>query len=189
MVIARLESIEELELRGHRKDMIMNDHVFNLFIRVSNAAKTGNYVYGNGANWHIVEGGKDVFVNTQLGTVEVSDVASNAVAVTDMNTVRNIEQFLMSEQGTMQTVIIDGYHNRKMAVDAILHADKFGDLLYTNGAQYSVRSGGLVTIWDIGNAGRVTVTYKGALASWQHLTANGGYTVKLSEDTKNYIRI
>lgn len=167
----------------------MNDHIFALFMRVINAAKTGNYVYGNGANWHIVEGGKDVFVNTQLGTVEVSNVASVAVAVTDMNTVRNIEQFLMSEEASMQTVIINGYHNRKMAVDAILHADKFGDLLYTNGAQYSVRSGGLVTIWDIGTANRVAVTYKGALASWQHLTANGGYTVKLSEDTKNYIRI
>jgi hypothetical protein len=169
--------------------MIMNDHTFALFIRVINAASSGRYVYGNGANWHIVEGNKDVFIDTQLGKVTMSDVDSTAVAVTDMSTVRNIEQFLMSEQGTTQTVIIDGYHNRKMAVDAILHADKFGDLLYTNGAQYSVRSGGLVTIWDIGNAGRVTVTYKGALASWQHLTANGGYTVTLSEDTKNYIRI
>lgn len=167
----------------------MNDHTFALFIRVINAASSGRYVYGNGANWHIVEGNKDVFIDTQLGKVTMSDVDSTAVAVTDMSTVRNIEQFLMSEQGTTQTVIIDGYHNRKMAVDAILHADKFGDLLYTNGAQYSVRSGGLVTIWDIGNAGRVTVTYKGALASWQHLTANGGYTVTLSEDTKNYIRI
>lgn len=167
----------------------MNDHVFNLFIRVINAAKAGNFVYGNGANWHITENGKDVFINTELGTVEVSNIATTAVLTSDMNTARNLEQFLMASEGTMQTVVIDGYHNRKMAVDAILHADAFGDLLYTNGAQYSVRSGSLVTIWDIGTAGRVAITYKGALASWQHLTANGGYTVSLSEDTKNYIRI
>lgn len=167
----------------------MNDQTFNLFIRVINAAKTGNFVYGNGANWHITENGKDVFINTELGTVEVSNVASTAVVANDMNTVRNLEQFLMEADATMQTVIIDGFHNRKMAVDAILHADKFGDLLYTNGAQYCVRTGGLVTIWDIGTANRVAITYKGALASWQHLVANGGYTVSLSEDTKNYIRI
>jgi hypothetical protein len=76
-----------------------------------------------------------------------------------------------------------------MAVDAILWADKNNDLLYSNGGQYSVRTGGLVTIWDIGTAGRVIVTYKGAHASFKHLTANSGRTVKLSEDTKNYIRI
>lgn len=167
----------------------MNDSTFNLFVRVINAAKTGNFVYGNGANWHIVEDNKDVFINTQLGTVEMSNVASTAVKVTDMNTVRNMQQFLMASESTTQTVHLDGYHNRKMAVDAILWANNNNDLLYSNGAQYCVRTGGLVTIWDIGAKGRVTVTYKGALASWQHLTANGGYTVSLSEDTKNYIRI
>jgi hypothetical protein len=169
--------------------MIMNDQTFNLFIRVINAASNGNFVYGNGANWHIVEGNKDVFIDTQLGTVTMSNVDSTAVKGTDMQAVRNINAYLMEADATMQTVHLDGYHNRKMAVDAILWADKNNDLLYSNGGQYSVRTGGLVTIWDIGTAGRVIVTYKGAHASFKHLTANGGRTVKLSEDTKNYIRI
>ena len=167
----------------------MNDHVFNLFIRVSNAAKTGNFVYGNGANYHIVEGGKDVFINTQLGTVEMSNADSTAVKVTDMQAVRNINAYLMEADATMQTVHLDGYHNCKMAVDAILWADKNNELLYSNGGQYSIKTGGLVTIWDIGTRGRVIVTYKGAHASFKHLTAHGGYTVQLDEDTKNLIRI
>lgn len=167
----------------------MNDQTFNLFNRVINAAKTGNFVYGNGANWHIVEGGKDVFINTQLGTVEMSNVASTAVKVTDMQAVRNINAYLMEADATMQTVHLDGYHNCKMAVDAILWADKNNELLYSNGGQYAIKTGGLVTIWDIGTRGRVIVTYKGAHASFKHLTAHGGYTVSLSEDTKNYIRI
>jgi len=167
----------------------MNDQTFNLFIRVINAASSGRYVYGNGANWHIVEGNKDVFIDTQLGTVTMSSVDSTAVKGTDMQAVRNINAYLMEAEATMQTVHLDGYHNCKMAVDAILWADKNNELLYSNGGQYTIKTGGLVTIWDIGTRGRVIVTYKGAHASFKHITAHGGYTVSLSEDTKNLIRI
>ena len=187
MVIARIESIEELELRGHRKDMIMNDHVFNLFIRVVNAMQTGNMYHANGAPWCLHEDGKDIVIDTVSGVVSTYNAGSQVRHSMDT---RHMEQFLMSQQPeTVFTSVDTGYWAVKNAAQDILRAADNNGVCYFNGGQCTIDSGwGTIRVYDIGTRGQVRTTFMGVFASWKYTKANGGYRSGLSEAAKSFFR-
>ncbi len=166
----------------------MNDHIFNLFIRVIKAAESGNFCHGNGAIWCIVEDGKNVVINTMNGTVEF-DVNPNPVAPHTCNTtVRSLEQFLMNQEASCSTVTNEGYTNIRWAKEDILRAHNNNEVLYFNGGQCWVLLGGMVSCYETALRGKVTITRYGRLASWQYLRASGGYRQQLSEESIKFFR-
>jgi hypothetical protein len=165
----------------------MNDHIFSLFIRVMKAMESGNMYHHNGAQWCLHEDGKDLVIDTQSGIVS----AYNAGNQTRYSaSTRHIEQMLMSEQPTTVFTSTDtGYYARKNAAQDVLRAADNNGVYHFNAAQCVIDSGwGTIRVYDVGTAGRVTITFMGLFASWKYNKVNSGYRSGLSEAGKSFFR-
>ena len=163
----------------------MNDHVFNLFIRVINAMQTGNMYHANGAQWCLHEDGKDLVIDTQSGIVSAYNAGSQVRHSMDT---RHMEQFLMSQQPeTVFTSVDTGYWAVKNAAQDILRAADNGGVYYFNGSQCTIDSGwGTIRVYDTSTRGQVTATFMGVFASWKYNKANNGHRQGLSEAAKSF---
>ena len=161
----------------------MNDVVFNLFIEVINAAKTGRFCHGNAAQWYIVDvQGNNLCIDTTSGKIEV--VAPNPVAPhVCLTTARNLEEFLMESEANYRIpVICKGHGAVSMAAQDILSAHKNGRVLHYNGGQCTINTGwGNVKVYDLCVAGQVTIHNYDKLGSWKYMRINNGYN--LNEDS------
>ena len=163
----------------------MNDHVFNLFIRVINAMQTGNMYHANGAQWCLHEDGKDLVIDTQSGIVSAYNAGSQVRHSMDT---RHMEQFLMSQEPTTVFESVDtGYYAVKNAAQDILRAADNGGVYYFNGSQCTIDSGwGTIRVYDTSTRGQVTATFMGVFASWKYNKANNGHRQGLSEAAKSF---
>lgn len=170
--------------------MIMNDHIFGLFIEVIKAAAGGRYCHGNGALWCIVDvHGNNVCIDTTTGKIHM--VAPNPVKPhTNMRTARSLEQFLMSEEAVdRSTTVQTGYHAVRNAALDILTAAKNNGIYYFNGGQCTIDSGwGSVRVYDTSICGQVTIHTMGKMASWKYIKAMGGQKQQLSKESLDFFR-
>jgi hypothetical protein len=163
----------------------MNDKRFTLFMMVIKAAMEGNYMHGNGAQWFIKDHGVSVMVDTQND--EKHDMPSYmGVARVDMDTVRSLEGFLMSQDAPMYDSEFP-YAVAKAAVGEAVHD---GRLLYTNGSQwYFLHTDGTTVLCTTLGVRTPTVlfTQYSKHASWKYMQQNGSYRATISDDTMQYM--
>lgn len=150
----------------------MLDNIFRLFIEVVFAAREGRFIFGNGADWYIVNhAGKKLHINTINGTVAaVSDY--DGQPHTDWRTADQLVNFLLASNPCA-----DFEYEIKYS-DAVLHKEnsiKNGMLLDFNGGQLYFRDYTNGVLWvDISSNKETTVMHKmSALRAFQYLQTVG----------------
>lgn len=167
---------------------MLNDYIFSLFIRVMEAAKNGGYMFGNGADWYIVENGKKLHINTVSGTVnEVPNY--NGTPVADMGTHNNLYSFLMqSEMQTGYDSVYTGFECRS-AIKSLIEACQEGSVLFTNGGQWYVcptNHKNTVMVYETSVRGTVKVHQMSYGAAWKYMQSTKTFQ-HIDQDTINFL--
>lgn len=150
----------------------MLDNIFSLFIEVIKAAREGRFLYGNGADWHIVDHtGRKLHINTSNGTVtQVPEYIGEAHA--DWRIADRLVNFLLASNPCA-----DFEYDIKYS-DAVMHRDnslRNGMVLHYNGGQIYFRDYTNGVLWvDISTVReRTTMHRMSALRAFQYLQAMG----------------
>jgi len=167
---------------------MLNDYIFGLFIQVMNAARNGNYMFGNGADWYIVENNKKLHINTVSGSVdEVPNY--NGTPVVDMGTYNNLYRFLM--QSDMQSgydSTFAGFEYRH-AIRSLIEACEDGRVLFTNGGQWYVspkNHKNTVMVYETSVRGTVKVHQMSYGASWRYMQNTNTFQ-HIGQDTIDFL--
>lgn len=162
----------------------MNDNIFNLFMLVIKAAREGRYVYGNGAQWYIMDNGVPMCVDTINGQSFYLP-SYKGMARVDMATADALESFLMSAQAEDTYKVEYRYSDAKsMIADAVRN----NNLCFTNGNQWYAKVGTYcVVIVPLGvRASHVMVEVMNQHRSWMYMRNNPRPCI-LTESTKKYM--
>lgn len=170
----------------------MTDERFRLFMMVIEAAKSERFMHGNGAQWFIIDQwGQKVMVDTDaVKTVLVPDYSGMPHYA--WSTAQNIERMLLCTDGIIGETTLP--YNR--AFNRVRDHVADGDLVYTNGGQWTVYIGGTVMSFDLStkdgsyghNFPTARVSIFSAHASWKYMQIMGGNTFRavVSESSKKF---
>jgi hypothetical protein len=154
----------------------MSGNLFNLFMEVISAAKEGRFIYGNGAQWHIIDRfGRMTVIDTCEGTTTLVPEYTGTPR-TDHSQSRRLEEFLMATQAEEGHT---GEIGRNYAEEYIEDAKKNGNFIFGNGNHYFIRKGGTVVVYEMGTTIRrgmyqmVQFTAMTTHGAWKYLRANG----------------
>lgn len=163
----------------------MNDNVFKLFIEVMTAAREGRYMFGNGAQWYIVNqfNHKVVIDTIQATTTPCPDYVGTPRV--DMDTVYSIERFLKSASQEEAATVEYRYYDAKSIVKEAVNSN---NLLFTNGNQWYVRvATNYVLMVTLGiQTSHVTVYAMNMHASWVYMQENNRPCI-LTDATRKYM--
>lgn len=163
----------------------MDITTFNLFIQVISAAREGRFMFGNGAQWYIVDhAGRKWMYDTSIGTrTLVPDY--EGTPRTDMGMAIRLEEFLLATKSEeLFTRLVDYREAKAMVRDAL----RGGNLIFTNGGQWYIEIGGGVAVVDLstkvsGTWARYSVMSRHG--SWKYLRENTG-RVQTTEDLERF---
>jgi hypothetical protein len=167
---------------------MINHTQFTLMMEVIAAAKEGRYMYGNGAQWFIMDTyGKAVYINHIEGT---RAFAPNYVGCTvdALAQAESLEKWLMSEVAEDPATTYMPYYTAKAQVAKHYMA---GEVVFTNGNQWYIKPvySNYITVIELGTMvdGRDARVYSmSAHASWKYIRANGATPVEVNASTKQY---
>jgi hypothetical protein len=154
---------------------------------IIHAARTGNYMHGNGAQWYIINTfGKKVCIDTTTRDAFAVEVPNyTGAAYTCHVTADNLERFLMASNGDIYTTEMDYYTAKNIVRDHIIN----GDLVFTNGGQWYINSFGTIKCFELGVAGRAVVSNYDGLASWKYTRATHNAKAVVTDSIKEYFNI
>jgi hypothetical protein len=124
----------------------MSGNLFNLFMEVILAAREGRFMFGNGAQYFIVDRfGRMICVDTVAANWEIAPNYEGTPR-TDHSQSRRLEEFLMATQAEEGHT---GEIQRHYAEQYIEEARQNGNLVHGNGNYYFVKKGGTVVVYSM----------------------------------------
>lgn len=163
---------------------------FQMLMEVVKAAKEGRYMYGNGAQWYIVdECGQKLYINHITGEKQFIPNYEGTPRV-DMQFAESMERWLANEEAERAEESNLRYSDAKAWV---AKAVKEGRLLFTNGNQWYIQNAewsGYVTIVELGTlAAEARLYHMNLHASWKYMRFNGNTRPTVTMSTKQYLGI
>ena len=157
-------------------------------MRVINAARTGRFMFGNGAQWYIVdESGQKVMLDTVNGTTTFCPEYTASQPRMNEELARGLEEWLMAVDTE------PGYSTfipRWSAMDAVRYAVRNNNLLFTNGGQWYIEQGGTVVSYELGVNAPESARYAYSIhGAWKYMRAIGTERTKISEETRKFLSI
>jgi len=161
----------------------VEDQRFELSMKVIEAAKDGRFYHSNGVQHYIHTGAGPVWIDTHTCTLGLAPTYVGTPR-RDPDFVRGMTNWLMVEELDQPWTSTTSYHvGHRMVKEAVQR----NELLYSNGADWTIRLGYNVACINLAGADTCTIATYNMHRSWVYMAHNGSYRRILDEQTRRHM--